>query len=256
MITYVVANRKGGVGKSTTAAALFNWLEKHGKKTLLIDLDSQCNVSYGFGFDVDADPNMKTVANVFAGEASLEDVLKNSHTLYGKVVPGADNLVDFDNGSEQIKVNLRNALATVKDDFDYCVLDAPPSLGRLTVAAMLAADYVIIPVLADIFSVQGLNKMVQILDSVKEYNKSIKVSGILLTRNNERLVLTKALTDMLTEMAEQMGSKVFETSIREGVVVREAMASQVGLFEYDPTMKNNVTKDYDKFVKELLVEVK
>lgn len=251
LVTYVVANRKGGVGKSTTSAALFNWLERSGKRTVLIDLDSQCNVSYAFGVDVAADPDIATIADVFSGKMGIGDVVQPTHTVYGKIVPAAEILVDYDNGTEKINVNLKTALKTVENDFDYCVLDAPPSLGRLTVSAMLAADQLIIPALADIFSVQGLNSMVKILESVRQYN-DITVAGILLTRNNDRLILTKALTEMLDDVASEMGSKVFKSSIREGVAVREAMAQQIGLFEYDSALRSNVAKDYDAFIRELM----
>lgn len=251
MKTYVIANRKGGVGKSTTAAALFNWLERTGKRTLLIDLDSQCNVSYAFGIDVVANQDLATIADVFSGKVSIKDVMRPTNTVFGFIVPAAESLVDFDNGSEQIKIDLKTALSVVSRRFDYCIIDAPPSLGRLTVSALLAADYLIIPALADIFSVQGLNSMVRIVETVQQHNKLL-VAGILLTRNNDRLVLTKALTEMLEEIAEDMQSKVFKATIREGVAVREAMAQQIGLFEYDPSLKSNVAKDYDSFIRELL----
>lgn len=254
MKTYVFANRKGGVGKSTTAAAVFNWLERSGKRALLVDLDSQCNVSYAFGVDVLANPDIVTIADVFSGKAYMKDAMQKTNTVWGQIVPASEGLVDYDNGSEPFKIDLKTALSSVSHKFDYCIIDAPPSLGRLTVAALLASNYLVVPAFADMFSVQGLNNMVNIVKTVQQHN-DIKVAGILLTRNNERLVLTKAVTEMLEEIAGEMKSKVFNTTIREGVTVREAMAQQVGLFEYDATLKSNVAKDYDSFVKELL-EVK
>lgn len=252
MKTYVIANRKGGVGKSTTAAAVFNWLERSGKRALLVDLDSQCNVSYAFGVDVLANPDIVTIADVFGAKASMKDAMQKTNTVWGQIVPASEGLVDYDNGSEPFKTDLKTALSSVSRSFDYCIIDAPPSLGRLTVAALLSSDYLVVPAFADMFSVQGLSNMVNIVKTVQQHNNKIKVAGILLTRNNERLVLTKAVTEMLEEIAGEMKSKVFKTTIREGVTVREAMAQQVGLFEYDATLKSNVAKDYDSFVKELL----
>ena len=251
--TYVFANRKGGVGKSTSASAVFNWLERAGHKTLLVDLDSQANVSYSYGIDVIANPDVITIANVFAGEASLQDAIQQK-SKYGYIVPAHEVLFDYDNGTEKIKTDLKTALNSVAKNFDYCIIDAPPSLGRLTVSALLSGDFLVIPVQADIFSVQGLNSMLKILKNVHQYNQ-IKVSGILLTRNNERLLLTKALTELLEEVAKNLDTKIFKNSIREGVIVREASAQQVGLFDYDANLKSNVAKDYDSFIRELM-EVK
>ena len=248
--TYVFANRKGGVGKSTSASAVFNFLEHAGHKTLLVDLDSQANVSYSYGIDVVANPDILTIADVFAGSASLKDVIQKK-SEYGFIVPAHEVLFDYDNGTEKIKTDLKTALNSVAKDFEYCVIDAPPSLGRLTVSALLSGDYLVIPAQADIYSIQGLNSMAKIVKSVQQHN-NIKVSGILLTRNNERLLLTKALTDLLEEVAKNLDSKVFKTSIREGVIVREASAQQMGLFDYDTSLKSNVAKDYNNFIHELM----
>ena len=253
MVVFVVANRKGGVGKSTTASAIFNWLERAGNKTLLVDLDSQSNVSYAYGIDVIANPDILTIADVFSGDSTLQKVMQ-SKSDYGYVVPAGEKLVDYDDGTEKFKVDLKSALKSVSADFDFCVIDAPPSLGRLTVASLVAGDYLVIPAQADIFSVQALNKMKKIIETVREVN-DISVSGILLTRNNDRLVLTKALTDVLNEVAKNLGTKIFKSTIREGVAVREASAQQIGLFDYDVKLKTNVAKDYDNFIREL-VEVK
>lgn len=264
MITVATVNRKGGVGKSVTSSAIFSWCmrflsgrsskkfskKSSMKKALLIDLDSQCNVSYAFGIDVMASPDILTIANVFAGECSLNEAIIEKSKC-GFIVPANENLVDYDNGTEAFKVDLKSALESVSKEYDFCIIDAPPSLGRLTISALLASDYVIIPAQADIYSVQGLNSMVKILQSVQQHNK-IKVAGILLTRNNERLLLTKAITDLIEDIAKRLNTRIFKTSIREGVVVREASAQQVGLFDYDVNLKSNVAKDYDAFIRELL----
>ena len=266
LVCYVVANRKGGVGKSSTSSALFNWFEcqfndhKNHKyhnhtdsKVLLIDLDSQCNVSFSLGIDVVATSNITTIADVFAGTSTLEKAMIQ-HSENGYIVPGSELLTDYDNGTEDFKVDLKTALKSISKKFQYCIIDAPPSLGRLTVSALLAGDELIIPSQADIYSVQGLNSMIKILESVQEYNK-IHVAGILLTRNNERLLLTKMLTELLDEKAKELNTKIFKSSIREGVAIREASAQQIGLFDYDPKLKSNVAIDYDNFIRELL-EVK
>lgn len=255
MQTYVVANRKGGCGKSCTSSSMFSWLEQAGKqkRVLLIDLDSQCNSSYACGIDVIANPDIPTIADVISGDASLKDVMQK-HSETGYVVPGAETLVEFDNGIRDFKFNLKNELKSISKDFDYVVIDAPPSLGKLTVSALLAGDKLIIPCQADIFSIQALNSMVTILKTVSQHNK-IHVSGILLTRNNERLLLTKVLTEMLDEKARELNTKIFKSRIREGVAIREAIAQQVGLFQYDPKLKTNVAQDYNNFFRELM-EVK
>lgn len=254
MQCFVFANRKGGVSKSTSCGALFNWLERfgNGKKSVLIDLDSQCNISFAFGIDTFAS-DIPTIVDVFTGNASLSDIM-HQHSKNGYIVAGSEMLIDYDSGKKDFKVRLESALKSVAKQFDYCIIDAPPSLGRLTVSALLASDKVVIPSQADIYSLQALNSMTKILQSVQQYNK-ITIAGILLTRHNERLILSKTLTELLDSKAKELGTKVFRSTIREGVAVREASAQQIGLFDYDPHLKSNVAKDYDSFCREFL-EVK
>ncbi len=251
MVCIVISSRKGGSGKSCTSASLFSWIVNFtDKKALLIDTDSQSNSSYALGIDVVATPNITTIADVFAGNCTLEDAMQK-YGERGYIIPGHVSLVDFDNGRKDFKVNLKNELKSLSKKIDYVIIDTPPSLGKLTLTALLSGDKLVIPCQADVFSIQGINDMINILKIVYPHNK-IKTAGILLTRNNERLLLTKMLSELFDEKAKELNSKVFKSTIREGVAVREAAAQQLGLFQYDPKLRTNVAQDYDRFAKELL----
>ena len=255
MKTYVIANRKGGCGKSTTALALANWLIMNGKKVILLDLDSQCNLSYASGFDTAASPDMVTLYDVLSGTAKAQDAIRPmDSTLFGggSIIPASENLAAFDSGLETASVKLQDVVKAVSPDYDYCIIDTPLSLGKMTIAALMAANELVVPCMADIYNLQGVQALARVLDAVRPYNKRLKVAGILPTRNNDRLVLTKSLTDMITAVAQQMGTKVFDARIREGVAVREAAAQQMGIFTYDPKCRTSVVADYQKFIIELL----
>ena len=255
MKTYAFANRKGGCAKSVTTASVGNWLSLNGKKVIMLDLDSQCNLSYAVGFDTVANPDIKTMYDVLSGSVDALDAVQYiTADLFGggAIIPASESLASFDGGMEAMAVSLVDVVKRFSADYDYCLIDTPPSLGKLTVSALMASDEVIVPCMADIFHVQGVQALGKVIEAVKPYNAKLKVSGILLTRNNDRLVLTKKLTDMIDAVATSMNTKVFNAKIREGVVIREASACQMGLFTYDPTCKTTVASDYKEFILELL----
>ncbi|MDR2720342.1 MAG: ParA family protein [Nitrososphaerota archaeon] len=242
-----IVNQKGGVAKTSTALALSSGLTGRGKKVLAIDLDPQCNLSYAAG----ADLTKITIKDVLTKMAKGTDAIQT--TPQGDIIPsddllsGADNYI---NGTGQ-EFRLKEALATIKDNYDYIILDCPPALGVLTVNALTACSHVIIPAQAEVFSMQGISQLKNTIDAVKSYtNPQLEIAGILLTRHNARSILTRDVADMITEQANYMGTKVFETKIREAVVLRESQINQESLFTYSP--KSNVTLDYNTFIDELL----
>ena len=146
---------------------------------------------------------------------------------------------------------LSEALEKVSENYDYCIIDTPPTLGVLTVNAMTAADYVIIPTTADIYAMQGFTQLYALIQNVRRYcNKGLKIAGILLTRYNDRQIISKTLKANIGRAAENLGTEVFKTYIREGVAVRETQLLQSDLFADAP--KANVTQDYNNFINELL----
>lgn len=242
-----VINQKGGVGKSTTAEALAAGLTLRGFRVLAIDLDAQGNLTYTFG----ADNTGATVLQVLTGEATATEAIQKTPGAdvipASKALAGADAYIK-DTGKEY---RLKEALEGVAEQYDYIIIDTPPALGILTVNALTACESVIIPSQADIYSIQGIEQLTETMKPVKKYcNPALSIEGILLTRHNPRSVLGREIEEMLAELAERLGTKLFKTTIREGIAVREAQISRQSLYEYNPKAK--VTEDYNALIDELL----
>ena len=247
LTVYAIINQKGGVGKSTTAAALWAGLFLKGYKVLAIDLDAQCNLSYTAG----ADTAHKTALSLLTGENPAEDTIQHLPTgdiiAASKSLAGADAFIT-DTGKEY---RLRESLEPLSAVYDYVIIDTPPSLGILTVNALTACNSVIIPAQADIFSLQGIDQLNETIKPVKKYcNPALTIEGILLTRYNGRTALSRDITTYTQQLAAKLGTKVFDTTIREGIAVKEAQLNQQSIFDYAP--KANVTNDYRAFIDELL----
>lgn len=246
---YAVINQKGGVGKSTTAATLAAGLSLKGYRTLSIDLDAQGNLSYTAG----AKTNGATALGVLTGEVSVADAIQKTQggdiIAASKALAGADAFIT-DTGKEY---KLKEALEAVQADYDYIVIDTPPALGILTVNALTACNSVIIPAQADIYSLQGIEQLADTIKPVKKYcNPSLKIEGILLTRYSSRSVLSREIAELAEQLAAKLGTKLFKTTIREAIAVKEAQISQKTLYGYAPKAK--VTEDYTSFIEELLRE--
>ena len=243
-----LSNQKGGVAKTTTTAALASGLSGRGFKVLAVDLDPQSNLGFSSGADL---LNMTvTLYDVFKDTAKLTDIIQHLEDydviVGGLSLAGAD--MDFtQTGREYL---LKEALVSVSDKYDFCLLDCPPTLGILTVNALTAADSVIVPITADAYAIQGLSQLKQLVDRVRKYsNNKLKIEGLLITRCDMTNV-TKALTDQIYQAAEKLDTKVFEQPIRNSVAVRESQVLRSNLFTEAP--RANATKDYTAFIDELL----
>lgn len=245
-----LSNQKGGVAKTSTSNALAAGLYNRNCKVLAVDLDPQCNLSFSCG--VDMLNTEKTLFDVFKGNAEVRETiipLKLGFDLLpgGLTLAGAD--MDFTQTGREYM--LSEALETVSGEYDFCIIDTPPTLGILTVNALTAADYVIVPMTADIYALQGLTQLNALIQNVRRYcNKGLKIAGILLTRYNDRQIISKTLKTNIGQAAERLSTEVFKTYIREGVAVRETQLLQSDLFTDAP--KANVTQDYNNFIDELL----
>ena len=242
-----ITNQKGGVAKSTTATTLMAALTKTGYNVLALDLDPQCNLS----LITDSNTKGGTMLSVLAEEQKASDVIQ--HTIFGDVIAGHAGLAGADTWLKEIgkEYKLKEAIDSIKSKYDIIIIDTPPALGILTVNAMVAADYIVIPAQADILSMQGINSLAETIQQIKKYcNPKLQIAGILLTRYNARNVLTARVTEMLAEQAASIGTKVFATAIREGISVKESQINQIPLCDYAP--KSNPAIDYTKFVDELL----
>jgi len=242
-----VAAQKGGVGKSTTAHALGHGLILKGHTVLFIDLDPQGNLSHTIAAEEDG----ATTYDLLMREVTAVDAIQ--HAGGGDIIPANESLsaADIELTKTGKEYRLKEALQSIADRYDYAIIDTPPSLGILTVNALTASDILIAPSQADMYCLKAMWHLHGTIDAVKKYcNPSLVIAGILLTRHNGRAVLSQDMADLLKDIAEQIGTKVFNTTIREGIAVREAQARQQDIYSYAP--KSNAAADYMAFVNELL----
>jgi len=243
-----LANQKGGVSKSTTAQAVAEILNSKDKKTLLIDLDPQGNLSFAVGVKLE---NALTIYNVMKGEVKMMDILQT--TASGDILPanillsGADIEFTALTGREYL---LKEAISDIKNNYDYIIIDCPPSLSILTINAFVVSDFIVIPLLADVFSLQGMSQLNITIQSVRKYcNPNLKIAGILLTKFIQRNNISSNIKDTLNSVAQQMNAKLFDVCIRNSVVLQEAQLQQESLLKY--ASNSNAMEDYVNFVSEL-----
>lgn len=247
MKTIAVICSKGGVGKTTTVSAVGAGLVRKGFKVLVIDTDAQCNLTYSYG--ITSAPF--TTLELLTGSATALDAVQ--HTAQGDIIPAksllsvADQLLQ-ETGKEY---KLREALAPLNGVYDYVLIDTPPSLGILTINALTACDSVIIPVQADAYSLQGVGQLANNqIDAVKKYtNPALKIDGLLITRYKARTTLAKELRAMLEATADQLGTKLYATPIRECTALQEAQVLRKTIYEHAP--KSNASADYMALVEEI-----
>ena len=229
---YAIANQKGGVGKTTTAVNVAACIAEAGYETLLVDIDAQANATVGLGAPKDAEPN---VYDVLGGRATLDEAIRETGIERLKLVPAHPDLAGANvelpraPGSE---TRLREALAPTRDRFAYVLLDCPPSLGPLTVNALVAADRVIVPVQTEYFALEGLAGLLDTLALVqRELNPRLTVAGMLLTMHDGR---TRLARDVEREVREHFPSLVFDTVIPRNVRVGEAPSFGRPVTHHDP----------------------
>ncbi len=229
---YAIANQKGGVGKTTTAVNVAACIAEAGYETLLIDIDPQANATVGLGIPKDSAPN---VYDVLMGASGVEDALVGTEIAGLSLLPahpdlaGANMELPREAGSEG---RLRDALAAIRDRFAFIILDCPPSLGPLTVNALVAADRVIVPVQTEYFALEGLAGLLDTLALVqRELNPRLTVAGMLLTMHDGR---TRLARDVEREVREHFPSLVFDTVIPRNVRLGEAPSYGRAVIHHDP----------------------
>lgn len=247
MKVITVANQKGGVGKTTTAQALISGLNARGYKVLGIDLDGQRNLTLATG----ATKQGPTSLGILTGETKAKDAIQK--TSEADIIPATAKLSNADALIETGE-ELKEALKAVKSDYDYCIIDTPPQLSSRTISALIASDTVVIPAEPSLFSLQGIDELGDTITGVQRTrNKKLKVAGVLLTRYKKRTTLHKEVTDLLNKLATDLDTSIFNTTIRDTVIVSEAPFMKEGLFTYAP--KAEVTKEYAAFIDELLERI-
>ena len=254
MKTVVLTNQKGGVAKTTTAYALAAGLHNKGYNVLIVDADPQGNLTYTAGNE---ENKQNTLYDVFKGNCTVFESVRNTHPLnddsmsilsVGLQGTAADMELA---GKVAREYMLRNALEQIQKDYDYCVIDTAPTLGLLTLNALTAADRVIIPLNLEVYSLQGMEQLSGFIENVTKYtNKDLRITGLLITRYNERLNISQALKDNVEQAAKVMNTKVFNSKIRESVAVKEVALLRSNLYAEAP--KATATLDYQSFVDEFL----
>lgn len=252
MKTIAVINQKGGVGKTTTAAALAGGLARRGKRTLAIDLAPQCNLTSTYR----ASSDRATAADLLEGNA-LRAV---QHTECGDIIAGhraltqaESSLIGPDNSS--LPFILRNALVSFCDDYDFVIIDTPPALGVLTAAALAAADAALITAQADYYSMDGIARLDETIEAIRAgTNPGLEILGILLTRYDPRAILSRTAAEQIAAAARNMGTRLFKTTIRESITHKEAQMTRRSIFDYAP--KSNAASDYMALTDEILEDGK
>ena len=244
-----ITNQKGGVGKTTTAMNFGIGLRLRRKRVLLIDLDPQCSLTYIMGGRSDGITVQDLLLNPQTEAMAAVQRLKEGSLIASNRELGSLEMVLTQNDRA---FRLSEALKQVSPYYDYIVIDSPPALGVLTVNILTAANGVIVPALADIFSLQGVGELYSTIQAVKEYcNPELLLYGILLVRvSGRRLLLDRSMREMLEETAAQIDTRVFASSIREMVAVREAEAERQSIFAYAPGSRQ--AEDYERFLDEFL----
>ena len=243
-----VANQKGGVGKTTTTVNLGTILAKKGKKVLLIDADPQGNATSGLGAEKEFEYSTYDilVSDIEFKDAIQKTIIKNLSLCSANVnLAGAEvELVSMMSREQRLK----EKLDMIKDDYDYILIDCPPSLGLITLNAFTASNSVLIPVQCEYFALEGLGQLINTVNLVKKHlNKEIEIEGALLTMYDIR---TNLSNQVVKEVKKYFNNKVYKTVIPRNVRLSEAPSYGMPITEYDPRSKG--AKSYIKFTKEFL----
>ena len=252
IIRIALSNQKGGVGKTTTSLCLAQELKSRGFEVLLIDTDAQCNSTK---FYEARTQGQATVLDIFCGDEPAANCVQ--HTSKGdiiasdKLLADAENMVKVD---ERRFTHLKRSLKSIDGQYDYVIIDTPPSIGVALKNVLAAADYVIIPVEESGWSLDGLMDFAEALELARDNNENLKVMGILTVKAKERTRKSKRMGELAASLAEKLSSKCFRTKIRESVSCTEALTEYyVPLSEYAPDSAK--AQDYKNFVDEILEEI-
>lgn len=243
-------NWRGGCGKTTSVWALGVGLANKGYKVLLVDLDAQSNLSYTASVDLMEQNN--TLYNVLKGNINITDAVQSVRDNLD-IIMGGYALCSADMDFTQLgrEYLLKDAIEPIQNNYDYIVVDTAPHIGVLMMNALTVADKVIIPMLADVYSLQGIERLAEFINDIKKYsNPKLFIDGLLITRTDERTTLTKTMVADFEEVAKELKSKVFKARIRATVSVGESALLKSDLYQVAPN--GTATQDYLGFIQEFL----
>lgn len=247
-----VVNQKGGVGKTTTAVNLGAYLARQGKFVLLVDLDPQCNATSNLGQDHHAIE--KGVYEAITGQADFRDIILPTTVDGYRLAPATPNLagagVELVN-AERREYKLADAMMGIRHDYDFIIIDSPPSLGLLTVNGLIAADQVLIPVQAEYFALEGLGALMKTIELVKEHVKpELSVLGAVITMFDGR---NKLSNEVMAELYKHFPNKIFRSTVPRNVRLAEAPSYGKCIIDYDPGSKG--ARAYEQLAKEVIALV-
>ncbi len=259
MQTFVIANQKGGVGKTTTAVNLGSYLAKKGKRVLLLDLDPQANLTSGVGYehvaktdpDDSIDSPYASIYDVLIGGKKLSEVFVTTDVENLYLVPSHLSLAgaEIELVSVMARENvLRKALENFSEDFDYAFIDSPPSLGLLTINSFVASDRIIVPIQCEYYALEGLGQLIETVGVVRNINSEIEIGGVVLTMFDAR---TKLSAQVVKEVKSFFNDLVFETVIPRNVKLSEApsFGKPIDLYDENSSGAEAYNKLANEFIK-------
>lgn len=245
-----VTNQKGGVGKTTTAVNMSYYLAKDKKKTLLIDFDPQGNATSGLGIDKNDKSLGPTMTEVIVGTATLSQVIRPTKYKKFDIAPTTPELANVEVEMAQMErkfVRLRDAIRAVEVNYDYIIIDSPPSLSLLTVNGMIASNFLLLPVQTEFYALEGVAQLLESMKLImKQANPNLKLLGVLATMYDKRTSLSAQVYDEIKKYFKQL---TFKTTIPRNVRVAEAPSHGVPVGAYDKFSKG--AKAYKDFTREV-----